>query len=92
MALGFAGLVVLLCASLRTGVGSDRARLLAIGALLAGALSWTVGSLLSRRARLPANSFVAASWQMLAAGVVNTALGTALWQWPQFHLNRAAAE
>ncbi len=91
MALGFAGLVVLLWPSLRTGIGGDRTRLLAIGALLAGALSWTIGSLLSRRARLPANSFVAASWQMLAAGVVNTTLGTALWQWPQFHLNRAAA-
>jgi drug/metabolite transporter (DMT)-like permease len=28
---------------------------------------------------------------MLAAGAVNTTLGTALCQWPQFHLNRAAA-
>jgi drug/metabolite transporter (DMT)-like permease len=91
MALGFAGLVVLLWPSLRTGIAGDRTRLLAIGALLAGALSWAVGSLVSRRARLPANSFVAASWQMLAAGAVNTALGTALWQWPQFHLNAAAA-
>jgi drug/metabolite transporter (DMT)-like permease len=91
MALGFAGLVALLWPSLRTGIAGDRTRLLAIGALLAGALSWAIGSLLSRRARLPANSFVAASWQMLAAGTVNTAFGTALWQWPQFHLNRAAA-
>jgi drug/metabolite transporter (DMT)-like permease len=91
MALGFAGLVVLLWPSLRTGIAGDRTRLLAVGALLAGALSWAIGSLLSRRARLPANSFVAASWQMLAAGAVNTALGTALGQWPQFHLNAAAA-
>jgi drug/metabolite transporter (DMT)-like permease len=90
MALGFAGLVALLWPSLRTGIAGDRTRLLAIGALLAGALSWAIGSLLSRRARLPANSFVAASWQMLAAGTVNTALGTALDQWPQFHLNAAA--
>lgn len=91
MALGFAGLVVLLWPSLRTGIAGDRARLLAIAALLAGALSWAIGGLLSRRARLPANSFVAAAWQMLAAGAVNTALGTALGQWPQFHLNPAAA-
>jgi drug/metabolite transporter (DMT)-like permease len=91
MALGFAGLVALLWPSLRTGMAGDRTRLLAIAALLAGALSWAVGSLLSRRARLPVNSFVAASWQMLAAGTVNTALGTALGQWPQFHLNTAAA-
>jgi drug/metabolite transporter (DMT)-like permease len=91
MALGLAGLVALLWPSLRTGIAGDRARLLAIAAVLAGGLSWAIGSLLSRRARLPANSFVAASWQMLAAGTVNTALGTALGQWPQFHLNAAAA-
>lgn len=91
MALGFAGLVALLWPSLCTGIAGDRTRLLAIAALLAGALSWAIGSLLSRRARLPANSFVAASWQMLAAGMVNTAFGTALRQWPQFHFNAASA-
>jgi drug/metabolite transporter (DMT)-like permease len=92
MALGFAGLAVLLWPSLRTGIAGDRTRLLAIGALLAGALSWTAGSLLTRRTRLPANSFVAAAWQMLAAGAFNTSLGTALGQWPRFHFNAAAAE
>ncbi|MGA7243935.1 MAG: EamA family transporter, partial [Terracidiphilus sp.] len=62
----------------------------AIVALLAGALSWTVGSILSRRVKLPVNSLVAASWQMLAAGIFNTGVGTILGQWPHFHLNRAA--
>jgi drug/metabolite transporter (DMT)-like permease len=90
MAMGFAGLAALLWPSLRNGLAGDRARLLAISALLAGALSWTIGSLLSRRARLPVNSFVAAAWQMLAAGTFNTALGTALGQWPRFHVNAAA--
>jgi drug/metabolite transporter (DMT)-like permease len=91
MALGFAGLTALLWPSLRTGIAGDRTRLLAIGALLAGGLSWAIGSLLSRRTRLPVNSFVAAAWQMLAAGAFNTTLGTVLGQWPQFHLNAAAA-
>jgi drug/metabolite transporter (DMT)-like permease len=90
MAIGFAGLAALLWPSLRTGFAGDRSRLLAIVALLAGALSWTVGSILSRRLKLPVNSFVAASWQMLAAGIFNTVVGTALGEWPQFHLNRAA--
>jgi drug/metabolite transporter (DMT)-like permease len=91
MALGFAGLAVLVWPSLRTGLGGDRTRLLALGALLGGGICWTAGSLISRRTKLPANSFVAASWQMIAAGVFNTALGTTLGQWPQFHLNEAAA-
>jgi len=91
MALGFAGLAALLWPSLRNGMAGDRARLLALAALLAGALSWTIGSLLSRRTRLPVNSFVAAAWQMVAAGVFSTAAGTALGQWPRFHWNGAAA-
>ena len=90
MALGFAGLGALVWPSLRTGLAGDRTLLVALGVLLAGAFSWTVGSILSRRSKLPANSFVAASWQMLAAGIFNTSLGTALGQWPQFHLNAKA--
>jgi drug/metabolite transporter (DMT)-like permease len=91
MGIGFVGLGALVWPSIRTGIAGDRTRLIALGVLLAGALSWTVGSLLSRRTRLPVNSFVAAAWQMLAAGLVNTALGTALGEWPRFHLNGAAA-
>ena len=63
--------------------------LVAIAALLAWALSWTVAALLAGAA-LPVNSFVAAAWQMLVAGAFCTALGTALGQWPQFHVNAAS--
>jgi drug/metabolite transporter (DMT)-like permease len=90
LTLGFAGLAALLWPSLRYAIAGDSTRLLAIGALLAGALSWTIGSLFSRRTRLPVNSFVAAAWQMLAAGAFNTAAGTLLGQWPGFHVNAAA--
>ena len=88
--LGFAGLGALVWPSLRSGLAGDRALLVALAVLLAGAFSWTVGSILSRRSRLPVNSFVAAAWQMLAAGVFSTALGTALGEWPQFKVNAAA--
>ncbi len=90
MMVGFAGLAVLLWPSLHVGLGGNRSVLAAIVALLAGALVWTVGSILSRRTKLPVNSFVAASWQMLFAGVFNTMLGLLLGQWPQFHLTGAA--
>jgi drug/metabolite transporter (DMT)-like permease len=90
MALGFVGLGALVWPSLRTGLAGDRTLLIALGVLLAGGFSWTVGSILSRRSKLPANSFVAAAWQMIAAGVFSASLGSALGQWPQFHLNRAA--
>jgi len=90
MALGFAGLVALLLPSLRNGLAGDRARLWAVVALLGGALCWSVGSVISRRARLRVNSFVAAGWQMLAAGACSTVLGTLLGQWQRFHVNAAA--
>ena len=90
MALGFAGLVALLWPSLRHGLAGDRARLWAVAALLAGALCWSAGSIVSRRARLRVNSFVAAAWQMLTAGACSTLLGTLLGQWPKFHINAAA--
>ena len=89
--LGFVGLAALLWPSLISGFNGDSMLLWAIAALLASALSWAVGSILSRRARLPVNSFVAAAWQMLAAGIFCTALGTALGQWPQFHVNIRSA-
>jgi drug/metabolite transporter (DMT)-like permease len=90
MALGFVGLGVLVWPSLRTGLAGDRTLLIALGVLLGGGFSWTVGSILSRRSKLPVNSFVAAAWQMIAAGVFSALLGSFLGQWPQFHLNRAA--
>jgi len=90
MILGFAGLVALLWPSLRSGLAGDRTRLWAVAALLAGALCWAVGSVVSRRARLGVNSFVAASWQMLAAGAFSTSLGSLLGQWPRFHVNAPA--
>jgi len=90
MALGFAGLGALVWPSLRSGLAGDRTLLVALAVLLAGAFSWTVGSILSRRSKLPANSFVAAAWQMIAAGVFSTVAGTLLGQWPQFKVNAAA--
>jgi drug/metabolite transporter (DMT)-like permease len=90
MALGFAGLAVLVWPSLRNGFAGDFTRLAAIGVLLTGAFAWTVGSLLSRHARLPVNSFVAAAWQMLIAGAFSTLMGTVLGEWPEFHVNVAS--
>lgn len=88
--LGFAGLGLLVLPSLQSGLAGDRLLLIALGEMLAGTVSWAAGSILSRRSRLPVNSVVAAAWQMVAAGVLSTLLGTALGQWPQFHVNEAA--
>lgn len=88
--LGFAGLAALLWPSLHTGLVGDRTLLIAILALLGGAFAWSAGSLVSRHAQLKVNSFVAASWQMILAGVADLLLGTVTGGWPQFHLTRSA--
>jgi len=92
--LGFLGMIALLAPTLRhalsAGFLADSNRLIAILACLAGAFSWAIGSLYSRRQRLPVNSFVAASWQMLLAGSFNLLLGTGLGQWSQAHWNVAS--
>jgi len=89
--LGFLGMVALLAPTLRQGLQSgflaDTPRLIGILVCLAGALSWAIGSLYSRHRHLPVNSFVAASWQMLFAGVINLTLSTIFGQWPQAHWN-----
>jgi len=92
--LGFLGMVALLTPELRSlaqsGFLADTPRLIGVAACLAGALSWTIGSLYSRRKRLPVNSFVAAAWQMIFAGIFNTLMGSLLGLWPQAHWNRPA--
>ena len=91
MALGFVGLVALVWPSIQAGVTGDRALLTALAALLGGAVCWAAGSVFSRRARLKANSFVAAAWQMIFAGIVSVAIGSAMDEWPLFHLTPGAS-
>jgi drug/metabolite transporter (DMT)-like permease len=90
MVLGFGGLIALVWPSIQSGITGDRTLLLALAALLGGGVCWAVGSVLSRRARLQANSFVAAAWQMVFAGIVSVAIGSAMGEWPQFHLTPGA--
>ena len=65
LCLGFAGLAALTVPSIASGLHGDSAVIWAVAVLLFGALSWAVGSVVSRRARLPLHSLVAAAWQML---------------------------
>lgn len=82
LALGFCALAALLWPSLRIGMRGHPMQLLAIVAILLGALSWASGSVLSRRMNLPVDPLVAAGWEMFAAGVANIFFATAFWRWP----------
>jgi drug/metabolite transporter (DMT)-like permease len=67
---GFAGVAVLL----RPGGGATWT---GIGLCIVSAVMWAVGSFVSGRLPLPANSFVATSYQMLCGGLVMLPIGLA---------------
>jgi drug/metabolite transporter (DMT)-like permease len=77
LALGVAGLIVLLWPDLRN-TGAERAKLAAAVVLLFGSLSWTVGSIISRRSKLSIGPFAATGWEMTVAGAVNLLISVAI--------------
>jgi len=91
LALGLVALLALLWPSFHAAVDArshlGAMQLLASGVVLMGGLSWAFGSIMFRRLHLPVHPLVAAGWQMLAAGVCNLLLASALWQWPQAQWN-----
>ena len=90
--LGSAGIGILVWPSLHGGGHLGYSRPLAgTLALLGAALSFAVGSVLSRRFRFQADTFVATGWQIAAAGLFNSVvvlstggLHRATWTWSGF--------
>ncbi len=75
---GTLGLVVLLWPKITSGAALDRQQLWAAVALIFAALSWTTGSIVSKRTKVSVDIFAATGWQMLLAGCVNLGLAGAL--------------
>jgi drug/metabolite transporter (DMT)-like permease len=87
LALGVLALIALLWPSFHAApnaVGNGRSmQIIAVIVVLLGALSWAIGSVLSRRMQLPVHPLVASGWEMLAAGLCNILVATVTWQWPR---------
>jgi drug/metabolite transporter (DMT)-like permease len=91
--LGMVGIAVLVWPALHAShgmVGYSRP-LLGVLVLLGAGLSFAVGSVLSRRFRFRADTFVATGWQIGAAGIFNISLAAvtgslhrAVWTWQGF--------
>ena len=71
VAIGLIGLGVLVSPGLREGLRGETRQMIGMGVALGSAMSWTAGSILSRRSKLAVSPFVAAGWEMLFAGVFN---------------------
>ncbi|MEH1164952.1 EamA family transporter [Micromonospora sp. CPCC 205539] len=79
--LGFAGLVLLV---LPAG-SSDAVPLVGALTVVAAATSWSVGSFLSGRIRMPADPFVATVYEMLAGGLVLAGVAVGRGELRDFH-------
>jgi drug/metabolite transporter (DMT)-like permease len=77
IALGAAGVVVLLWPQLKAGPSIAHMHLFAALSLLGSSLSWATGSVLAKRWEHGNDPFVAAGWQITCAAVVNLLIGLA---------------
>ena len=78
IAVGFAGMLLLIWPELsgigQGGIGQGNHRTLGIAVALFGTVCWTAASLLSRHTTIRLSGFAAAGWEMLFAGLFNTAI------------------
>lgn len=91
LAVGFTGLGILLWPQLANMSTPSGARELAgTAVMIAGGWLWTGGTIYSKRNPVECDSLVATAWEMVFAGVVLIALGTALGEWSRFTVSPAS--
>lgn len=87
LAIGFGGLALLVWPDLATHNPAAHKEFIASIAIVFGSLSWSFGSVLSRRSQLTVDAFTASAWEMFFAGIINCGLATGFDEWRQFHWN-----
>jgi drug/metabolite transporter (DMT)-like permease len=88
IALGFVGIGILVQPA---APGAVRISPVGIGALLAGAFFWALGSLFSRRARLPEAPLLAVGMQMLVGGALLVLTAGLCGEWSRFAPGQVSA-
>lgn len=78
LALGIAGLAVLMWPRLSADGAAGHMQILGALGLIFASLSWASGSILSRRSQLRIDPFAATAWEMTLAGLVNLGIVVAL--------------
>ena len=90
--LGIAGIVLFVgpesLTTISDGQSAGTKRTLGMAVLLSSAVSWSAGSIYSRRARLPDMPFLAAGMQMLMGGMILLIIAGVTGEFGRFHLAR----
>ena len=85
-ALGFAGIAALVLPGGLTGPHGTPVRVAGLLVVVAAAASWALGSFVSSRVPMPADAFVATTWEMLAGGVGLVLAAAASGELQDFHV------
>lgn len=91
LALGLAGVVVLLWPKLMQTGSVGRRELFGSIIVIFASMSWATGSVLSKRWHIPVDPYTASGWEMLLAGVVNLIVAGINGDFARLHWNRSAA-
>jgi len=89
--IGFSGIVVLVWPDLTFNAAGRRGFLAGVIALQIASAGWSIGSAYSKRHARKDNVLGTTAFQMLAGGVILTAAGTALGEWPHLYFTRQTA-
>jgi drug/metabolite transporter (DMT)-like permease len=85
LVIGFSGILVLVWPDLTLGAAGRRGFLAGVIALQIASLGWSLGSAYSRRHARHDNVLGTTAYQMLAGGLIMTAAGTVLGEWPHLY-------
>ena len=89
--IGFSGIVVLVWPDLTLGAAGRQGFLAGVIALQIATLGWSLGSAYSRRHARKENVLGTSAFQMLAGGLIMTAAGTFLGEWPRLYFTTRTA-
>jgi drug/metabolite transporter (DMT)-like permease len=90
LALGIAGLLVLLWPRITSGSHLGRLELFGAAILAGASFLWALGSIFSHRYNLSVDVFVSAAWQMTLAGAVNGVIALVFGQFQKTHWTKSA--
>jgi drug/metabolite transporter (DMT)-like permease len=85
LVIGFSGILLLVWPDLTVGAAGRRGFLAGVIALQIATIGWSLGSAYSRRHARNDNVLGTTAYQMLAGGLIMTAAGTILGEWPHLH-------
>jgi drug/metabolite transporter (DMT)-like permease len=89
--IGFSGIVVLVWPDLTFNAAGGRGFLAGVVALQIASVGWSIGSAYSKRHARKDNVLGTTAFQMLAGGVILTAAGTVLGEWPHLYFTSRTA-